>query len=73
MRLAYPLPNPLPRGEGIELSSPKILWFTCHLIFNPTPSDIQQPDPLSPWERVRERVTNRKVRQILKCPYHSYY
>jgi len=37
------------------------------------PSDFQKPDSLSPWERVRERATNRKVCQILKCPYHSYY
>ena len=51
LRLAYPLPSPLPRGEGIRLSSPNIFRFTCHLIPNPTPSDFQKPDPLAPWER----------------------
>ena len=52
-----PLPNPLPRGEGIKLSNPNIFRFICHLIFNPTFSDFQQPNPLSPWERVRERAS----------------
>ena len=50
------------------MSSPSIFKFTCHLIPNPAPSDFQQPDSLAPWERVRERATNRKVRQIFKFP-----
>ena len=51
LRLAYPLPSPLPRGEGIGLSSPNILRFTCHPIPNLRLSDFQQPNPLTPWER----------------------
>ena len=37
LRLAYPLPSPLPRGEGIGLPNPNIFRFTYHLIPNPAP------------------------------------
>ena len=70
LRLARPLPNPIPRGEGIKLPDPNIFRFTFHPILNPALFDFQQPDSLSLWERVRERATNRKVRQTLKS-HHS--
>jgi len=38
-----PLPNPLPRGEGIMALKPTIIGFSVIC-------------PLSPWERARERV-----------------
>ena len=47
-----PLPNPLPRGEGIE--DTEIQPFLDSL-----PLGIcQQIYPLSPWERVRERAVS---------------
>ena len=68
LAVCCPLPSPLPRGEGIGLSSLNIFRFTCHLIPNLALFDFQQLDSLSPWERVRERATNRKVRQKFKSP-----
>ena len=74
-----PLPNPLPRGEGIRLlkirecriwilvvfrllSGIRLLKIRACRIGNqmsgkPENVRVWQPDSLSPWDRVRERVS----------------
>ena len=44
-----PILSPLPAGGGVEDTEPQPLW------------DFSQFCPLSPWERVREKATNRQV------------
>ena len=52
-----PLPNPLPRGEGIRLLKIRERRIENQMVGKPENVRVWQLNPLSPWERVRERVS----------------
>ena len=52
-----PLPNPLPRGEGIRLLKIRECRIGNQMSGKPENVRVWQPDSLSPWERARERVS----------------
>ena len=52
-----PLPNPLPRGEGIRLLKIKESKIGNRMAGKPENVRVWQLNPLSPWERARERAS----------------
>ena len=52
-----PLPNPLPRGEGIRLLKIRERKIGNRMAGKPENVRERQSDPLSPWERARERAS----------------
>ena len=52
-----PLPNPLPRGEGIRLLKIRERRTGYQMAGKPENVRARQPNSLSPWERVRERAS----------------
>ena len=56
-----PLPNPLPRGEGIRLLKIRERRIENQMVGKPENVRVWQLNPLSPWERARERVSKPKV------------
>ena len=52
-----PLPNPLPRGEGIRFLKIRGRRIGNQMAGKPKNVRVWQPNPLSPWERARERVS----------------
>ncbi len=52
-----PLPNPLPQGEGIKLLKIRERRIENRMAGKPENVQARQPNPLSPWERVRERAS----------------
>ena len=63
-----PLPNPLPRGEGIGLLKIRERRIENQMVGKPENVRAQQLNPLSPWERVRERASKPKV-----CLFNKRY
>ena len=57
-----PLPNPLPRGEGIRLLKIRECRIGNQMSGKPENIRVWQPDSLSPWERARERVSKPQAR-----------
>ena len=49
-----PLPNPLPRGEGIRLLKIRERRIENQMVGKPENVRVWQLNPLSPWERARE-------------------
>ena len=47
-----PLPNPLPRGEGIRFLKIRGRRIGNQMEGKPENDRTRQPNPLSPWERV---------------------
>jgi len=56
-----PLPKPLPRGEGIRLLKIKERRIENQMSGKPKNVRVWQFNPLSPWERARERVSKPKA------------
>ena len=54
-----PLPNPLPRGEGIRFLKIRGRRIGNQMEGKPENDRTRQPNPLSPWERARERARER--------------
>ena len=54
-----PLPNPLPRGEGIRLLKIRERRIENQMVGKPENIRVWQLNPLSPWERARERARER--------------
>ena len=52
-----PLPNPLPRGEGIRFLKIRGCRIGNRMAGKPENVQARQPNSLSPWERARERVS----------------
>ena len=52
-----PLPNPLPRGEGIRLLKIRERRIENQMVGKPENVRVWQLNPLSPRERARERVS----------------
>ena len=52
-----PLPNPLPRGEGIRLLKIRERRIENQMVGKPENVRVWQLNPLSPWERARERAS----------------
>ena len=52
-----PLPNPLPRGEGIRFLKIRGRRIGNQMEGKPENVQARQPNSLSPWERARERVS----------------
>lgn len=52
-----PLPNPLPRGEGIRLLKIRERRIGNRMVGKPENVRARQFNPLSPWERARERAS----------------
>ena len=52
-----PLPNPLPRGEGIRFLKIRGRRIGNQMEGKPENDRTRQPNPLSPWERARERAS----------------
>ena len=52
-----PLPNPLPRGEGIRLLKSRGRRIGNQLAGKPENVQVWQLNPLSLWERARERAS----------------
>ena len=57
LAVRYPLPNPLPRGEGIRLLKIRGRRIGNRMVGKPENVRIRQLNPLSPWERIRERAS----------------
>ena len=56
-----PLPNPLPRGEGIRLLKIRERRIENQMVGKPENVRVWQLNPLSPWERARERASKPQV------------
>ncbi len=56
LAVRYPLPNPLPQGEGIRLLKIKECGIENRMEGKPENVRVWQLNPLSPWERARERA-----------------
>ena len=54
-----PLPNPLPRGEGIRLLKIKERRIENQMVGKPENVRVWQLNPLSPWERAKKRAKKR--------------
>ena len=52
-----PLPNPLPRGEGIRLLKIRERRIENQMVGKPENVRVWQLNPLSPWDRARERAS----------------
>ena len=52
-----PLPNPLPRGEGIRLLKIRERRIGNRMAGKPENVRARQLNSLSPWERARERAS----------------
>jgi len=52
-----PLPNPLPRGEGIRLLKIRERRIENQMVGKPENIRVWQLNPLSPWGRARERAS----------------
>ena len=52
-----PLPNPLPRGEGIRFLKIRGCRIGNRMAGKPKNVQARQPNSLSPWERARERAS----------------
>ena len=63
-----PLPNPLPRGEGIRLLKIRERRIESQMEGKPENARVRQLNPLSPWERARERASKPKV-----CLFNKRY
>ena len=57
LAVRYPLPNPLPWGEGNRLLKIRERRIENQMAGKPENARARQPNPLSPWERARERVS----------------
>ena len=57
LAVRYPLPNPLPRGEGIRLLKIRGRRIGNQMAGKPENVQARQPNSLSPWEMARERVS----------------
>jgi len=53
-----PLPNPLPRGEGDQVAeNQRVRRIGNRMVGKPESVRVWQINPLSPWERARERTS----------------
>ena len=52
-----PLPNPLPRGEGVRFLKIRGRRIGNQMEGKPENVQARQPNSLSPWERVGERAS----------------
>ena len=57
LAVRYPLPNPLPRGERIRLLKIRERRIENQMVGKPENVRVWQLNPLSSWERARERVS----------------
>ena len=57
LAVRYPLPNPLPRGEGIRLLKIRERRIENQMVGKPENVRVWQLNSLSPWERARERAS----------------
>ncbi|OHR13346.1 hypothetical protein HMPREF2596_02200 [Neisseria sp. HMSC078C12] len=66
-----PLTNPLPRGEGIRLLKIRERRIENQMVGKPENVRVWQLNPLSPWERARERAQAAGLplwQKIRPCP-----
>ena len=63
-----PLPNPLPRGEGVRFLKIRGRRIGNQMEGKPENVQARQPNSLSPWERVGERASKPKV-----CFFNTRY
>ena len=61
-----PLPNPLPRGEGIRLLKIKERRIENQMVGKPENVRVWQLNPLSPWERAKKRAKKRARKRASK-------
>ena len=57
LAVCCPLPNPLPREEGIRLLKIRERRIENQMVGKPENVRVWQLNPLSPWERARERAS----------------
>ena len=75
LAVRYPLPNPLPRGEGIRLLKIRERRIESQMAGKPENVWARQPDSLSPWERARERAKpfRTSLPDFQKTPFQNGY